>query len=346
MNEHGSTDVWAVDEREFPDDGSFGEQASFLLEYAILAPSSHNSQPWAFEIGDGEIRLFADESRWLEVADPDKRELHISLGCALENLLVAATRFGYEHRVDYHVGPPDESDPTSDEVDATADELVATVTLDDATGQPKRDSSLFDAISTRETNHERFEARPVPGAVLERLQACVTGAGVELLLVDDSDRKRAIAALQTRADERQFDDPAYRKELAYWIGTGALGDNWLSARVGQLAVRHLNLGEREGKKNAKLIRSAPVIGVLTATGDGPAAHLETGRAFERAALTATKEGLAVHPLSQILEVPEYRVELSELLDLTDVTPQHLFRLGYAEPDSGRTPRRQVEQVLR
>src|SRR6056297_2380369 len=118
------------------------------------------------------------------------------------------------------------------------------------------------------------------------------------------------------------------------------------ARIGQLAVEHLDLGDREGAKNSKLVRSAPAVAVLSTATDDRASRVEAGRAFERLALAATHEGLAVHPMSQTLERPAYRSKLAELLELSDVAPQHLFRLGYAEPETGRTPRRPVDEVLR
>mgnify|MGYP000094195610 FL=1 len=56
-------------------------------------------------------------------------------------------------------------------------------------------------------------------------------------------------------------------------------------------------------------------------------------------------GMAVHPMSQILEVPEIKVELSSLLPKENVFPQHTFRLGYAEPEKEHTPRRPLDEVL-
>ncbi len=58
-----------------------------LVRAAILASSAHNTQPWRFRIGPGRIDLFADLNRNLGTFDPLRRELYISLGCALENLL-------------------------------------------------------------------------------------------------------------------------------------------------------------------------------------------------------------------------------------------------------------------
>ncbi|KAF5410530.1 MAG: hypothetical protein C5S47_06520 [Candidatus Methanogasteraceae archaeon] len=40
-----------------------------------------------------------DTTRWLKVADSDQRELHVSIGCAPENLLIATGHFGYGYQM-------------------------------------------------------------------------------------------------------------------------------------------------------------------------------------------------------------------------------------------------------
>ncbi len=62
----GSFEVWSVEENDFPDNGSSEEKGTFLLNYAILAPSIYNTQPWSFNVSGDKILIFADESRWLE----------------------------------------------------------------------------------------------------------------------------------------------------------------------------------------------------------------------------------------------------------------------------------------
>jgi hypothetical protein len=55
--------AWNVSESQFPKDGTKTEQLKFLLNYAILAPSSHNTQPWLFKIiDDNIIELYAARS--------------------------------------------------------------------------------------------------------------------------------------------------------------------------------------------------------------------------------------------------------------------------------------------
>ena len=90
-----------IDEQDYPESGSPEARLAFLVRYAAIAPSSHNTQPWSFEVGEGGVDLHIEEAGWLRVADQDRRELHVSLGCALENLLVAAEHFGYGHRTTY-----------------------------------------------------------------------------------------------------------------------------------------------------------------------------------------------------------------------------------------------------
>src|SRR5450432_482592 len=80
-----------------------------LVRAAILAANPHNSQPWLFHVTQTQIDLFADYRRNLGTVDPFLREMHIGLGCALENLLLAATANGYITQVTFL---PDAADAT------------------------------------------------------------------------------------------------------------------------------------------------------------------------------------------------------------------------------------------
>ncbi|MFB1064689.1 nitroreductase [Natrinema sp. H-ect4] len=327
-----TTAVWELDEDEFPSDGSIQERARFLLRYAILAPSSHNSQPWRFAVRDGRIRIFADDARWLEVADHDKRELQISLGCAIENLCIAAEHFGFGYRIEYN--------------DAGDGAPIATVTLhSDGTPSNIRPPGLFDQLTERYTSHDLFEERSLPQSTRDILRQCVVEDDVSLHLIEDSDQKRSIGELQAAADLRQMDDREYRKELGYWLGIGALGQPWLMARISQAVVTAFDLGDRESRNNSKLIRNAPVLGLLVTETDDPAARIKAGQVYERLALAASANSVATHPMSQILERPEKRDELGALAETGDDVPQHLFRLGYTDEPTDHTPRWPLETVL-
>ncbi|MFC5369053.1 Acg family FMN-binding oxidoreductase [Salinirubrum litoreum] len=322
--------VWTLDAGDYPADGPIDDGARFLLRYAILAPSSHNSQPWRFDVRGEEIHVGADESRWLEATDPDKRELYLSVGCAVENCCIAAEHFGFDPVVEYH--DPDSAD------------YVVTVRLEAGAPATPRPEGLFDALTARTTSHAVFDGRALDADSRERLDGVGGDAGVTLHLVDDAETRDAIARLQATADRRQMDDPAYRQELGYWIGLGALGSSWIAARIGQAVVTHLDIGDREAAKNSKLIQSAPVVAVLSTPADGPVEQIKTGQIFERIALLASAAGVAVHPMSQTLERPELRSRLRDRL-ATAESPQHLFRLGYTEETPEHTPRWPLDVFL-
>lgn len=327
-------DPWQVSESDFPSDGAPTDRLRFLLRYAVLAPSSHNTQPWRFAVDcDDEIKVYADKTRWLRVADADQRELHISIGCAIENLIVAAERFGYRTAVDYFPIPDDEY---------YVARLVFRPARDEA---PTRDLRLFDCIAQRRTNHDQYDGWPVPEAALAQLAACCTEPHIALLTADDDATREKIDALVLHCDAIQFADPAYREELAYWIGQGVFGTSWLLTHLGKFAVAHLNLGGRIGRQDSDVLMSAPVFALLAADNDGRATQIQTGQVLERLYLMATALGLAVRPMSQIVELTEARDDLASFLPIEDVVPMQPFLLGYAAPSGERTPRTTMEGAL-
>ena len=94
-----------------------------------------------------------------------------------------------------------------------------------------------------------------------------------------------------------------------------------------------------------MLLSAPALVSLASAADDRKSQVMAGQIFERIALTATSLGMAIHPMSQILEVPEIKAEVAKLSPEENVFPQQTFRLGYAEPEKEHTPRRSLEEVL-
>ena len=322
-------DCWQVKEADFPRSGSQEERPKFLLRYAILAPSSHNTQPWRFSVKDGQIDVFADMDRWLRAADPSQRELYISVGCALENLLISADYLGYEADLTYF---PDKK----------RDDHVARVDLTEG-ARSRIPSSIFDAMTVRHTNRRAYESRRIPGNDLNRLRDCCNEDDLRIDFSDDDTLKIEADKLFMESVMIHFADPAYTEELAYWYGQGVFGTPWLISKIGQIAISHANVGKGTAEKGSKALMSASHLGLISSVKDDNMSRVKVGRIFQRLALTATSAGIRVHPLSEPCEIPEMQKKLQTLIGLRE-TPQHPFRLGYAEPEK-HTPRRPLEDTL-
>lgn len=325
---------WNVTEQNFPQIEGGREKIKFLLNYAVLAPSSHNTQPWRFRIVDDEkIEIFADESRWLKIADADKREMFISIGCALENLLIAAAHFGLKAETEYFPQPGNENPAASVTISQTND------------FKRENQADLFEFIPLRSTFHATFSEKEIPADVLRKIEKCCGENGINLFLTDDEKTRGQVEDLIVRSDAKQFADPALREELAYWIGQGVFGNSWLMAQIGSLAVAYLNLGKSTAKTDQKVLRSAPVLGLLTSAENDRISQVKTGQIFERIYLTARKFGLGIRPMSQIVQIHEHKEELGKLIPNAGVFSQQPFLLGYAEISDSHTPRRNIDEVL-
>src|ERR1700693_2663924 len=77
-----------------------------LVRAAILAASPHNTQPWLFKVTNSSIELHIDTQRNVGALDPYLREEHIGIGCALENLMLAAPANGYAATATVEPGKP------------------------------------------------------------------------------------------------------------------------------------------------------------------------------------------------------------------------------------------------
>ncbi|MEK7531995.1 MAG: nitroreductase family protein, partial [Patescibacteria group bacterium] len=61
--------AWEIDYDEFFRQTSDRDRLKFLVRFAVLAPSSHNSQPWRFEVTENEILVKPDMQRALPKSD-------------------------------------------------------------------------------------------------------------------------------------------------------------------------------------------------------------------------------------------------------------------------------------
>ena len=158
-------------------------------------------------------------------------------------------------------------------------------------------------------------------------------------MTGDTEIKRKADELASCADAIQFADPDFRREMSRWADQGPFGTPWLLAKLAQLSLSYLHQGNRVAKKDCELLMRAPVFAMICSKDNDRLSQVKVGQVFERIYLTATALDIRLQPLSQMTELPEIRAELASLIAESDMVPQQPFRLGYAEAEAERTPRR-------
>ncbi|MXN75974.1 nitroreductase [Burkholderia sp. 4701] len=313
-----------------------------LLRYAVMAPSSHNSQPWRFVVDGNTIAVCADRARALPVIDPFDRELIISCGAALLNLRVALNHAGFAHTIRTF---PSDVDP----------DVLALVRICDDGYSDADLGALFDAIPNRVTTRAPFASTPVPNALQRDLIAAGAAEGATVAGADSIARRARIAELIAEADRAQFEDARFRRELASWIdprrrvdgmpafaaGVPALLD--FTSPVVTTAVRTFDFGNGLAALHHQLVGASPLLACIATGRDDRDAWLAAGQALERMLLVAARAGYTASFLNQPIEVGELRKRLAHLFDL-DGVPQLLLRIGRG-PHAPHSPRRPLDDVV-
>lgn len=331
---HAHLDPWRTLVSEYPAAADLASRLRFLLNYASLAPSAFNSQPWRFRVSHSAVDLYADRSRSRLTADPDGRELIISCGAALLHFRLAVRYFG----LTYELHPtPDPSDP---------DHLAHLV----ITGQQPpsgSETSLFQAIPSRHTHRGSFRAGLLSPGLTRRLREAAAGEGAHLQCIPPGALQGRLLRLAIEAEREHWQDPVYCREWASWLRTdsSAVADGLPASVLGfspallpwmPLVMRTLPVGFAPGQTANTEALQAPMIACLETAGDSIHDWLQAGQALARLLLVGSSEAVLASYLNHPIQIQARRRELATILH-TSRAPQTLLRLGYAESKSP-TPR--------
>ncbi|MCB0195077.1 MAG: Tat pathway signal protein [Anaerolineae bacterium] len=308
-----------------------------LIRYATLAANGHNTQPWQFALTEDAIEIHPDYTRRLPVVDPDDRELWISLGCALENFLIAARAAGYAAEVTY----PE-----------TADTIRVRLTADTSQNSP-----LFKAIEHRQNTRSEYDGQPVKATDLDTVQALPLEPGVALRYVLNPSELETVLEYVNQGNLRQYADHAFVDELITWLRfnkkeaiascdglfSRCSGNPEVPGWLGRMFVAGTK-PQQQADIDAKKLRSSSGAVVITSETDDKATWVRTGQVYERLALKLTALNIKSAFLNQSIEVADLRLQLQSALGLGGSSPQLLLRFGYADA-MPRSLRRPVDQVI-
>lgn len=328
------------------------------ISAAILASSPHNTQPWRFVVGDGRIDLHAVPDRNLGAADPFRREQRLGLGCALENLLVAAPGAGFAATPSVY---PEGADTT----------LVTRIELNDTAPAPH---ALEGAIVERHTDRAPYKLdAPLPRAALQRWRDLNDHPDVGLsLFAAESEPGRRFAETTISATEALVADETFMADSHEWwrqtpdeIESHRDGVTVVGGGMPPMLIRIAIMlpdfsAEQFGASWIDQTRdqhcgTAAHYGLITVRERGdPAQLIAAGRLWQRLHLAATTDGLAMQPLNQAMELADRDRQL-ERASPTGETLASLaaddgdvvfgFRTGQPTRAAHRSPRRALAEVV-
>jgi len=293
----------------------------------------------------------------LGTIDPLLREMHLSLGCALENLVLAAAPHGYRAVLTLLPSP---HDPTH----------VATLALHPG---PRPVSPLYGAIPRRHTNRAAYDTtRPLSATVATRLQALNTTAAVGIVWYTSAAAMKAFSALTVRATQAFIDDPSQSiDDFAWWRGDwhalqrqedgvtlDAAGLSGLTRVLGKMSPPQSRASNDQAwlttTRDTQLPTAAAFGIIMARDAHSPRQRLDAGRLWQRMQLWATTQGLAMQPLNQTIERAERERAMHLSLDIATgleaLVPPHgwsplmPFRIGYPTMEGLKSPRRPATTV--
>ena len=323
---------------EFAPVGSLSEdEVRSVLIAATAAPSLHNSQPWLFRCTANDIELRADFGRELPATDPDHREVLLACGAALLNLRLAIRVLGVA--ADVRILP-----------DLRHPDLMAVVRPESPSRPTSTDLELAAAIFQRHTNRRPFLDEPVPDGLSNQLRQAARIEQAWMATIRPAQQPK-LRELLTQAHRLQRESEAFVAEWAAWTGRpDDAVDGVPVASSGPRpeqqdvwVMRDFTAGTGHSRLPGKDFESDPMIAVIGSFSDLPLSQLQAGQAMQRVLLAATAQGLSASFLSQVVEVPETRTQLRELIG-GGVWPQTVLRLGYGSPATP-SPRRAIADVV-
>lgn len=312
-----------------------------FVRFATLAANSHNTQPWKFRIAENTVDILPDFSRRTPVVDPDDHHLYITLGCAAENLVIAANANGRPAKAVVH--------------SAAAGERFIRVTL---VHGDKTDATLCDAIPMRQSTKSVYDGTLLSADELHQLEAAATREGVDLLIITDRPSLDQALKFIQAGNGAQMDDPDFVDELKSWIrfslkastkhadglsGPSA-GNPSLPDWLGPILFHLLFKKKAENRKLAKQLASSAGLAVFVAEEETPEGWIAVGRSFERFALQATAMGLCHAHVNMPIEAQAVRPDFAKWLGMAERRPDLVARFGRAKP-MPMSLRRSVDEVI-
>ena len=314
----------------------------FMIEQATKAPSGHNTQPWLFHICEDSIEIHPDNRKTLHVVDRNRREMFVSLGCATENLCIAAGSIGYASKVN------------------VSEEGIISIELHSVDNQKK--TLLSGQITRRQTNRSIYNGKQIPEKVIRELLTLEKEEYIGIYCW----QKQSIEFNKIRdyvlvGNKIQMSDSCFKNELKSWmrfnkrdeqqtldgLSYAVFGAPNLPRWLSRLIMGTYLTPGMQNKSDEKKVNSSSHVVLFTVKNDSIPEWIQLGRTLEHFLLKTTDAGIATAFINQPCELKVLAEQMQcEVIHQTGKEkriPVVLLRMGYAKamPYSPRKERNEV-----
>ncbi|MFD1256626.1 Acg family FMN-binding oxidoreductase [Mucilaginibacter terrae] len=319
-----------------------------ILYLASLAPSGHNTQPWFIKrLQPYHWIVCNDQTKWLTAVDPTQRETMLSIGAFLQNLEYAANNLGYACQFEL-------------KAKTNRDEEVMEVRLVNADLQAKYDT---DHIKQRRTMRSGI----LPVELKQEDVNDLINKDIDFVhfIPPKTAAYRHLNEQTLEANKVQSYRDAAQKELANWIRFSSKDaekyrdgltpgsmeiegfTGWVVRNFyGKPNVMKNGFRDQNIEQVEKQVATSGGWFVITSKNQSVTSLLETGQRMQRLFLKVRKKGIAIHPMTQILEEPSIHQGLNSAIGINEPV-QFILRTGYLKNYPGAVSlRRPVDWLIR
>ncbi len=335
--------AWNVSIDDFPKSGTIEQKIVYLLSFAVLAPSSHNSQPWKFEVANNSVRIFFNDERLLPVSDSSGRERWMSLGCAVENFVIAGLHFGITAGITI---------PSDGTESGAAVEIICS---DNKEPSQNTADDLLRAIPIRCTNRGPYAEGGIEKEIINMITGFAATYGCAVNIVTKKEDIHSLTDIALDAGVAAMDNSRFRKELAPYVSSNITlrklgiplfgkGIPLIPSLIAPYLLRFINLNRASRPKDEIIFKHHTPAMLVFSSHDEPKSWLAVGRCVERIALESVDKGYAIHPYAAPIEIDGFYQKIQRLLGM-DKRPQFFCRYGRKTRETRHSPRKLAKECL-
>ncbi len=323
-----------------------------ILEYAIWAPSPHNTQPWKIKIiSEAKAELHYDPKRLLPVEDKNNAFQTLALGIFIETLNIAAHKVGYEVHEEYINMDLNES--------STDSQIFAILTLTQTLEKENLDASL---ILKRRTSRLPYNGKIIDEHILNELIKIAKNYHHIIHFRTDKPFIDWVLKLNQKTLFYDMSEKRTKEEVGRWLrysqSSAKKKRDGLSAYCMKFPgiVMYLFFHKRGlfelpvikdiiDKLYIYSMRGTTTVGWIEGSWETSEDWINAGKMLIRLWLTMTSHEVYLHPFGSIITNPHSHEEIKNALHIDESKAKVwlLFRTGYSNipPRSYRLPENDI-----